>query len=41
MLSCQNKKALKTNKEFIIYKIKLATNRDDLKRIESELEKYT
>ena len=40
MLSCQDKKALKINKELIIYKIKLATNVDDLKRIEKELEKY-
>lgn len=40
MLSCQDKKALKTNKDFIIYKIKLANNQKDLKLIETELEKY-
>lgn len=40
MLSCKDKKALKTNKDFIIYKIKLATEQKELRLIETELGKY-
>ncbi len=40
MLSCYKKKAIHSNEDFIANKIKLATKKSDLNRIEIGLEKY-